>query len=321
MPRLDATCPAPPRTAANHAPARSGERAAAGGGAAHLASLLIARSARHSGASRTGEPRRGRCLAAGAALARRSRPRFGTGAAAASSSASAPTTRSRLSRRRGLAAAQEAGFERLLREHREAWAQRWQEADVVIEGDPELQRAIRFALFHLMASVGDTGEAAVGARGLSGQAYRGHVFWDSDVFVLPFLAATHPEAARAMLEYRVRRLPAARELARTLGRSGRPIRLGVGRRRQRRDAGLGATRHRRARPDPHGRARGAHRRRRRLGGRLLPGLDGRRSIRRRPRPRPDRRDCPLLGLARALRPGRTRAHLRRDRPRRVPRAG
>lgn len=120
----------------------------------------------------------------------------------------------------GLAAAQEAGFEQLLREHRAAWAQRWREADVVIEGDPELQRAVRFALFHLMASVGDTDEAAVGARGLSGAAYRGHVFWDSDVFVLPFLAATHPAAARAMLEYRVRRLPAARELARTLGRSG-----------------------------------------------------------------------------------------------------
>src|SRR6185436_4415946 len=77
-----------------------------------------------------------------------------------------------------------------------------------------------FALFHLMASVADHGEAGVGARGLSGPAYSGHVFWDSDVFVLPFLAATHPEAARAMLEYRVRRLPAAREAAKQLGREG-----------------------------------------------------------------------------------------------------
>ena len=47
-----------------------------------------------------------------------------------------------------------------------------------------------------MASVADAGEAAVGARGLTGRAYRGHVFWDSDVYVLPFLAATHPAAAR-----------------------------------------------------------------------------------------------------------------------------
>jgi trehalose/maltose hydrolase-like predicted phosphorylase len=119
-----------------------------------------------------------------------------------------------------LGAAERAGFEHLLREHREAWARRWQEADVVVDGDPDLQRAIRFALFHLMASVGERREAAIGARGLSGPAYRGHVFWDSDVFVLPFLAATHPAAARAMLEYRARRLPAARATAQRLGRAG-----------------------------------------------------------------------------------------------------
>jgi trehalose/maltose hydrolase-like predicted phosphorylase len=117
-------------------------------------------------------------------------------------------------------AAEEAGFERLLRDHREAWARRWREADVVVDGDRHLQRAIRFALFHLMASVGEHGEAAVGARGLTGSGYRGHVFWDSDVFVLPFLAATHPAAARAMLEYRARRLPAARAAARRLGYTG-----------------------------------------------------------------------------------------------------
>ena len=116
--------------------------------------------------------------------------------------------------------AERAGFERLLVEHRTAWAGRWEAADVVVDGDEALTRDIRFALFHLMASVADKGEAAVGARGLSGHAYRGHVFWDSDVFVLPFLAATHPAAARAMLEYRVRRLPAALEAARRLGRRG-----------------------------------------------------------------------------------------------------
>jgi len=118
------------------------------------------------------------------------------------------------------AEAAEAGFERLFSAQREAWAGRWAESDILLEGDPELQRAIRFALFHLIASVPVRGEAAVGARGLSGPAYRGHVFWDSDVFVLPFLAATHPQAARAMLEYRLRRLPAALETARRLGRSG-----------------------------------------------------------------------------------------------------
>jgi hypothetical protein len=116
--------------------------------------------------------------------------------------------------------AEQVGFERLLVEHRCAWARRWEDADVLVEGDPELQLAVRFALFHLIASVADSGEAAVGARGLSGPAYRGHVFWDGDVFVLPFLAATHPQAARAMLEYRIRRLPAAQAAAREVARAG-----------------------------------------------------------------------------------------------------
>jgi trehalose/maltose hydrolase-like predicted phosphorylase len=113
-----------------------------------------------------------------------------------------------------------AGFDHLLQRHRRAWARRWEEVDVVVEGDDELQSAIRLALFHLMSSVSDSGEAAVGARGLTGTGYRGHVFWDADIFVLPFLAATHPSAARAMLEYRVRRLPAAMEAALTAGRAG-----------------------------------------------------------------------------------------------------
>lgn len=116
--------------------------------------------------------------------------------------------------------AAEAGFEAAFREHREAWAARWEDADVVIDGDTDLQLAVRLAAFHLMASVADSGEAAVGARGLTGPAYHGHVFWDSDVFVLPFLAATHPAAARAMLEYRIRRLPAARAIALATGRAG-----------------------------------------------------------------------------------------------------
>ena len=101
------------------------------------------------------------------------------------------------------------GVDRLLASHRRAWADRWEHADVTIEGDDRLQTAVRFALFHLMGSVTDTGEAAVGPRGLTGSGYSGHVFWDADAFVLPFLAATHPASARAMLEYRLRRLPAA----------------------------------------------------------------------------------------------------------------
>jgi trehalose/maltose hydrolase-like predicted phosphorylase len=112
------------------------------------------------------------------------------------------------------------GFEVLLGEHRRAWSERWDHADVRIVGDDELQHAIRVSLFHLMASVSDRGEAAVGARGLSGRAYRGHVFWDADLFVLPFLAATHQQSARAMLEYRIARLPQALARAVAEGREG-----------------------------------------------------------------------------------------------------
>jgi trehalose/maltose hydrolase-like predicted phosphorylase len=119
-----------------------------------------------------------------------------------------------------LAAARQAGVDRLLAEHRGRWQDRWRDAAVSIGGDPDLELATRFALCHLIASVADNGEAIVGARGLSGPGYAGHVFWDADVFVLPFLAATHPASARAMLEYRLRRLPAARERAREHGHDG-----------------------------------------------------------------------------------------------------
>ncbi len=113
----------------------------------------------------------------------------------------------------GLTEASARGFPALLAEQREAWARRWDDAVVCIDGDPDLELGVRFSLFHLMASVPTAGEAAVGPRGLSGPSYRGHVFWDADVFVLPFFAATCPSAARAMLEYRIRRLEPARRLA------------------------------------------------------------------------------------------------------------
>ena len=111
-------------------------------------------------------------------------------------------------------------FTALLAEQRATWAARWADGDVLIPDDPELQQCARLALYHLQSSVAGRGEAGVGARGLSGSAYSGHVFWDADIFVLPALAAVRPAAARAMLEYRLRRLPQAREFARATGRAG-----------------------------------------------------------------------------------------------------
>jgi trehalose/maltose hydrolase-like predicted phosphorylase len=117
-------------------------------------------------------------------------------------------------------AAVRRGVADLLAEQRRAWDRRWNNADVEVVGDPDLTLAARFALFQLAGTAVSSGEAAVGARGLTGPAYSGHVFWDADIFVLPVLAATAPAAARAMLEYRIRRLPAACRAARVAGREG-----------------------------------------------------------------------------------------------------
>ena len=116
--------------------------------------------------------------------------------------------------------AQDGGFERLLSEQRAAWASRWADCDVVIDGDERAQLAVRFAMFHLISMCCADGEAALGARSATGHAYNGHVFWDVESFVLPFFAATHPPTARAMLNYRSRRLDAALEAARRQGRRG-----------------------------------------------------------------------------------------------------
>jgi trehalose/maltose hydrolase-like predicted phosphorylase len=119
-----------------------------------------------------------------------------------------------------LGAAEDLGFDRLLAEHRTAWAARWEAAGVWIPDDPAAQLAVRFALFQLWCNTRSGGELAVGARGLSGTGYAGHVFWDADVFVLPALVSIAPGAAAAMIRYRLRRLKAARARARGAGRLG-----------------------------------------------------------------------------------------------------
>jgi trehalose/maltose hydrolase-like predicted phosphorylase len=112
------------------------------------------------------------------------------------------------------------GVDDLVAAHRAAWARRWADAEVSIEGDAEIERSARFAVFHLLSSVSAKDEAAVGPRGLSGTAYGGHVLWDADIYVLPALAATFPDGARAMVEYRVRRLEQACRIAKRLGFKG-----------------------------------------------------------------------------------------------------
>jgi trehalose/maltose hydrolase-like predicted phosphorylase len=119
-----------------------------------------------------------------------------------------------------LDAAAEAGFDRMLAEHRAAWAERWDAVDIRIPDDQATQLGVRFALFQLWCNVNRHDESAVGARGLSGRGYAGHVFWDADVFVLPAMVAIDPRAAQAMVRYRLRRLDAARSHAAAGGYDG-----------------------------------------------------------------------------------------------------
>lgn len=102
-----------------------------------------------------------------------------------------------------------------------AWQQVWRDIDVVIEGDEEAQLAVRFNLFQLQIAAARHDErVSIGAKSLSGLGYRGHVFWDTEIFILPFFIYTQPEIARNMLLYRYHTLPGARRKAAEGGYSG-----------------------------------------------------------------------------------------------------
>jgi trehalose/maltose hydrolase-like predicted phosphorylase len=113
------------------------------------------------------------------------------------------------------------GVPALLERSARAWAERWASADVEITGDEETQRKARFAIYHLIGCANPDDEyASPGARSLTGERYKGHVFWDTEIFVLPFFVYTHPPSARALLMYRYHTLPAARDNARAMGYRG-----------------------------------------------------------------------------------------------------
>lgn len=93
----------------------------------------------------------------------------------------------------------------------------WENADVILEGQDELQQGIRFNLFHIMQSAGRDGKTGMGAKGLSGEGYEGHYFWDTEMYVMPLLIYTEPETAKRLLEYRFHTLDKARARAKVLG--------------------------------------------------------------------------------------------------------
>lgn len=106
-------------------------------------------------------------------------------------------------------------------DHATAWAGRWAATDVVIPGDDELQRQVRFACYHLIGAANpDDERSSIGARALTGERYRGHIFWDTEIFAWPALLYTHPPTARALLMYRYHTLAGARAKAAALGYRG-----------------------------------------------------------------------------------------------------
>ncbi len=113
------------------------------------------------------------------------------------------------------------GFQALQQENRRAWRDFWADSDVIIQGDDEAQVAVRHALFQLrIAAPKNNPRVSIGARSLSGFGYRGHVFWDTEIFMLPFFIYTQPQLARNLLLYRWYTLPGARRKAARGGYQG-----------------------------------------------------------------------------------------------------
>jgi kojibiose phosphorylase len=114
-----------------------------------------------------------------------------------------------------------AGFASCRERNRAAWRARWADSDVVIDGDPDATRAVRFNIYHLLiAANASDPRVNIGANSLSGERYRGHAFWDTEVFMLPFFIYTQPEIARTLLLYRYHTLDGARRNARDGGLRG-----------------------------------------------------------------------------------------------------
>jgi alpha,alpha-trehalose phosphorylase len=119
-----------------------------------------------------------------------------------------------------LAAARHTGWHGLLAEQRAYLDQFWERADVELEGDAELQQAVRFALFHTLQAGARSEQRAIAAKGLTGPGYDGHAFWDSEMFVLPVLTYTAPHAAADALRWRHLTLDLAKQRATQLGLRG-----------------------------------------------------------------------------------------------------
>jgi alpha,alpha-trehalose phosphorylase len=119
-----------------------------------------------------------------------------------------------------VASALHTGWDGLLAQQRTYLDDFWARSDVELEGDAELQQAVRFAMFHTLQAGARGEQRAIAAKGLTGPGYDGHTFWDTEGFVLPVLTYTAPQAAADALRWRSQTIGLARERARTLGLKG-----------------------------------------------------------------------------------------------------
>ncbi len=119
-----------------------------------------------------------------------------------------------------LAIAVRTGWDQLVVDQRAAFDEFWHGADVEIDGDPGVQQAVRFAMFHVFQAGVRAEQRAIPAKGLTGPGYDGHAFWDTESFVLPMLTATAPDAAADALRWRMSTIDLARERATTLRLAG-----------------------------------------------------------------------------------------------------
>ncbi|MFW5842700.1 MAG: glycoside hydrolase family 65 protein [Spirochaetota bacterium] len=124
------------------------------------------------------------------------------------------------SARRSVDHAWDVGVESIAEEQERWLSDYWERSDVIIEGEPEIQQGVRFNLFHLVQAAGRNGESSVAAKGLTGEGYEGHYFWDAEIYSIPYFTYTSPDIARKLLEYRYHTLPQARRRAKELHMQG-----------------------------------------------------------------------------------------------------
>src|SRR5215218_8620829 len=113
-----------------------------------------------------------------------------------------------------------AGYDAIEDAHSGVVDEFWRRSDVQVDGDPAVQQAVRFNLFQLMQATARCEGLGVPAKGVTGRGYEGHYFWDTEIYVVPFLAHTTPEWAKQLLQFRCDMLPAARRRAHEVGHGG-----------------------------------------------------------------------------------------------------